>query len=69
MTPDMPLVSIATSQSTIRRIWSLLASHFIHGGSDTEETAPIGDREFRILMGIVVLATVAFGVIMNGWSR
>lgn len=67
MTPEMPTVPIATEQLPKKRIWSLVASHFIGGGFDAEECEPIGDREFKLLMGLVALATFAFGVIMNGW--
>lgn len=36
-------------------------------GFDIEECEPISEREFRMLMAFVVIATFAFGCIVNGW--
>jgi hypothetical protein len=36
-------------------------------GIELEECDPISTREFRVLMVLVVSATLAFGCIVNGW--
>jgi len=45
----------------------LLTALFLSGGSDSEELESIGQDEFRILMSLVVVATLAFGCTINGW--
>ena len=45
----------------------LLAAHFGVGGFESEDCEPISDREFKWLMALVVVATVAFGCIVHGW--
>lgn len=69
MALDTPNSLLAVKPQPRKRVWSLLAAHFIGEGFDAEECEPIGDREFKLLMGLVVLATFAFGFIMHGWPR
>lgn len=69
MTPDRPNTLIAAEGEPKKRIWSLVAAHFIGAGFDSEECEPMGDREFKLLMGFVVLATIAFAFIMHGLPR
>lgn len=45
----------------------LLAAHFGVGGFESEDCDPISDREFKLLMALVTVATVAFGCIVHGW--
>jgi hypothetical protein len=66
MIPDTLNTSIEAKGEPKKRIWSLVAAHFIGAGFDAGECEPIGEREFKLLMGLVVLATSAFGFIMHG---
>jgi hypothetical protein len=47
--------------------WALLAAHFNVGGFESEDCDPISDKEFKLLMALVGVATVAFGCIVHGW--
>jgi hypothetical protein len=42
-----------------------LISEFIRGESDHVNGNPMDDRGFALLMAMVVIATLAFGVIMH----
>ena len=45
-----------------------LISQFISGENDHESGNPIDDRALGLLMAIVVIATLAFGIIVHGKS-
>ena len=53
---------------TDRRQAMRLISQFISGENDHESGNPIDDRALGLLMAIVVIATLAFGIIVHGKS-
>ncbi len=42
-----------------------LIGQFISGENDYESRNPIDDRAFGLLMAIVIIATLAFGIIVH----
>ncbi|HCA78094.1 MAG TPA: hypothetical protein DEP53_00005, partial [Bacteroidetes bacterium] len=58
---------IKAEQRAKKHIWSFLKAPFMGSVVDESDCEPIGEREFRLLMGLVAFATLAFGFIMNGW--
>jgi hypothetical protein len=67
MTSRMSNSSIAVEDGRKASIGSYLAGHFMSGGVDFEECGPISDSEFKLLMALVVVATLVFGCIVHGW--
>lgn len=59
--------SIAAENERKPSTLSVLTGHFIDGGFDSAGCEPISDSEFKVLMALVVVATLAFGCIVNGW--
>ena len=66
MTPQTSSTALAAEQSGKAGIARFLADQFVGNGVDSEECEPISDREFKMLMALVVVAAVAFGCIVNG---
>jgi hypothetical protein len=48
-------------------IESLSATGLMQSGMSLEECECLSDSEFRMLVTLVVIATGAFGCIVNGW--
>ena len=68
MAPSISDFSVAVEDHEERMASSSIAGERISEGMDFEECAPIGDREFKTLMGLIVIATIGFGCIVNGWT-
>ncbi len=66
MTSRTSSTSIVAEDGRKQPIMSLLTTLFLSGGSDGEERESIGRNEFRALMSLVVVATLALGCVMNG---
>ena len=58
---------IAAENPPKATVLSFLRSDFISGGIDSGDCEHISDDYFRILMALVVVATLAFGGIVHGW--
>ena len=59
--------SIAAEDGRKPNTLSLLAGNFIGAAFDSKECEPLGDGSFKVLMALVVVATLGFGCIVNGW--
>jgi len=60
-------MSIAAKDGGKTSIASALAGNFIGAAFDSKECEPLGDGGFKVLMALVVVATLGFGCIVNGW--
>jgi hypothetical protein len=67
MTAQTTSNSVSTWTWYKARLVTVLTVLFLNGGSDVEDQEPIGRNEFTMLMSLVVVATLAFGCVVNGW--
>jgi hypothetical protein len=67
MTAQTTSNSVSTWTWYKERLVTVLTVLFLNGGSDVEDQEPIGRNEFTMLMSLVVVATLAFGCVVNGW--
>jgi molybdopterin-biosynthesis enzyme MoeA-like protein len=66
MTPQASNAALAAEHSGKASLARFLANQFVVSGFDSEECEPISDREFKMLIALVMVAAVAFGCIVNG---
>ena len=59
--------STAAGELTKTGLGSLIAGYFSGCRTHREECEPVSDREFKLLMAFVVLATFTFGCVVHGW--